>query len=40
MEISMATIGLTSGDANDEALARNVLTARSQELSRLAKLVQ
>jgi hypothetical protein len=36
MEISMATIGLTSGDANDEALVRNVLTARSQELSRVA----
>jgi uncharacterized protein (DUF305 family) len=40
MEISMATIGLTSGDANDEALARNVLSARSQELARLSKLVQ
>src|ERR1035437_730977 len=40
MEISMATIGLTSGDANDETLARKVLSARSQELSSLSKIVQ
>lgn len=40
MEISMATLGLTSGNTNDEKLARNVLSARSQELSSLSKIVQ
>lgn len=37
MEISMATLGLTASDAATKRLAHNILSARTDELSRLAK---
>jgi uncharacterized protein (DUF305 family) len=37
MEISMAALGLSSSDADAKKLARDVISARTDELSRLAK---
>lgn len=37
MEISMATLGLSSSEPDTEKLARSVVSARTDELSRLSK---